>query len=65
MEILTAICTMFQKLSPPPPKNTVFKKATIFYNYLIYLYSRISNMYIKQIVIYYYAIYLHTLFIFQ
>ena len=24
MEMLAAICTMFQKLSPPPHKNTVF-----------------------------------------
>ena len=46
------------KVKPPPKKNTVFllfliqlnfKKATILHNYFIYLYSRISIMYFKQI----------------
>ena len=62
MEILAAICTMSP---PPPPKKKIiqyfsfflilfnFKKATFLYNFLIYRYSRISIMYIKQMLIYY------------
>ena len=49
----------------PLPNNTVhvflfffillnIKKANILHNYLIYLYSRIASMYLKQILLYYY-----------
>ena len=56
IRILAAIWTMFQKLSPPKKIQYFllnFKKATIFHNYLIQLYSRISSIYFKQILINY------------
>ena len=73
MHLLAAICTLFQKLSPPPlqKKEKIqymyfllnFKKATILHNYLIYLNLRISSMYFKQIIIYYQDIqYIHCIY---